>query len=48
MLLMFAVMLIVLWLMGLVSTYMGGFINVVPVVAILLVLIRIIQGRRVT
>jgi hypothetical protein len=42
-----AVVLIILWLLGLVSSYtMGGFINVLLVVAIVLVLVRIIQGRR--
>jgi hypothetical protein len=43
-----AVVLIILWLLGLVSSYtMGGFIHVLLVVAIILVLIRVIQGRRV-
>jgi len=42
-----AVILIVLWLLGLVSSYtMGGFIHLLLVVAIVVVLIRIIQGRR--
>jgi Family of unknown function (DUF5670) len=42
-----AVVLIILWLLGLVSSYtMGGFINVLLVVAIVLVLVRIIQGRK--
>lgn len=41
-----AVILIVLWLLGLVSSYtMGGFIHVLLVIAIIVVLIRIIQGR---
>lgn len=41
-----AVILIVLWLLGLVSSYtMGGFIHVLLVIAIVIVLIRIIQGR---
>ena len=48
MLWMFAVVLIALWLLGLVSSYtMGGFINLLLVVAIVVVLFRIIQGRRV-
>jgi hypothetical protein len=43
-----AVVLLVLWLLGLVSSYtMGGFIHILLVVAIILVLIRIIQGRRI-
>ncbi len=43
-----AVILIVLWLLGLVSSYtMGGFIHVLLVVAIIIVLVRLIQGRRV-
>jgi hypothetical protein len=43
-----AVVLIVLWLLGLVSSYtMGGFINVLLVIAIVMVLVRVIQGRRV-
>ena len=42
-----AVILIVLWLLGLVSSYtMGGFIHVLLVIAIIVVLVRIIQGRR--
>jgi hypothetical protein len=41
-----AVVLIVLWLLGLVSSYtMGGFIHLLLVLAIAVVLIRIIQGR---
>jgi len=43
-----AVILIVLWLLGLVSSYtMGGFIHILLIVAIVVVLIRIIQGRKV-
>ena len=42
-----AVVLIVLWLLGLVSSYtMGGFIHVLLVVAIIVVLVRVIQGRK--
>ena len=42
-----AVVLIVLWLLGLVSSYtMGGFIHLLLVVAIIVVLVRVIQGRR--
>lgn len=43
-----AVILIVLWLLGMVSAYtLGGFIHILLVVAIIAVLVRIIQGRRV-
>ena len=43
-----AVVLIVLWLLGLVtSTTMGGFIHILLVVAIVVVLVRIISGRNV-
>jgi len=43
-----AVVLIVLWLLGLVSSYtMGGFIHVLLVIAVIVVILRIIQGRRV-
>ncbi len=41
-----AVVLIVLWLLGLVtSTVLGGFIHILLVVAIIAILIRIINGR---
>jgi hypothetical protein len=37
----------ILWLLGWVSSYtMGGFINLLLVIAIVVVLIRVIQGRR--
>ena len=43
-----AVTLIVLWLLGLVTSHtMGGFIHILLVVAVVVVLVRIIQGRRV-
>lgn len=43
-----AVVLMVLWLLGLVSSYtMGGFIHILLVVAIVVILLRIIQGRRI-
>ena len=42
-----AVILIVLWVLGLVTSYtLGGFIHILLVVAIVAVLIRLIQGRR--
>jgi len=41
------VLLIVLWLLGMVSgTTMGGFVHLLLVLAIAVVLIRVIQGRR--
>ena len=43
-----AVILIVLWLLGLVTSYtMGGFIHVLLVIAIIVVLLRVIRGRNV-
>jgi hypothetical protein len=43
-----ALVLTILWLLGLVSSYtMGGFIHVLLVIAVVVVLLRIIQGRRV-
>jgi hypothetical protein len=42
-----AVILVILWLLGMVSSYtLGGFINILLVVAVIAILIRIIQGRR--
>jgi Family of unknown function (DUF5670) len=42
-----AVVLLILWLLGLVSSYtMGGFIHILLVIAIVVVLIRVIQGRK--
>lgn len=41
------VLLVILWLLGMVSSYtIGGFIHVLLVIAIAIVLIRVIQGRR--
>jgi hypothetical protein len=41
------VILCVLWLLGLVTSYtMGGFIHILLVIAIVVVLIRVIQGRK--
>jgi hypothetical protein len=43
-----AVLLIILWALGLVSAYtMGGFIHVLLVVAIIVIILQVIQGRRV-
>ena len=42
-----AVVLIVLWLLGLVTSYtMGGLIHVLLVIAIIMVLVNVISGRR--
>jgi hypothetical protein len=43
-----ALILIVLWLLGLVSgTTMGGFVHILLVIAIVVVLLRVISGRKV-
>lgn len=43
-----ALVLIVLWLLGLVSSYtMGGFIHILLVLAVIVILVRVTQGRRV-
>jgi asparagine N-glycosylation enzyme membrane subunit Stt3 len=42
-----AVILIILWLLGMVTSYtLGGFVHILLVLAIIVVLIRVIQGRR--
>jgi hypothetical protein len=42
-----AIALVILWLLGLVTSYtMGGFIHILLVIAVVVVLMRIIQGRR--
>jgi hypothetical protein len=41
------VILLILWLLGLVTSYtMGGFIHVLLVLAIIIILVRVIQGRK--
>ena len=41
-----AVILIVLWLLGLVTSYtMGGFVHILLVIAIVVILVRVISGR---
>lgn len=43
-----AIVLIILWVMGLVSSYtLGGFIHILLVVAVIVILLRVIQGRRI-
>jgi hypothetical protein len=47
MLLTIAIVLFVLWLLGLVTSFtLGGFIHILLVAAIIIVLLRVIQGRR--
>jgi Family of unknown function (DUF5670) len=41
-----AIILIILWLLGIVSSYtMGGFIHILLVVAIIVIIIRLVRGR---
>ncbi len=43
-----AAILVILWALGLITSYtLGGFIHILLVLAIIVVLIRVIQGRRV-
>jgi hypothetical protein len=43
-----AIILVVLWAVGLVSAYtLGGFIHILLVLAVIVIIIRVIQGRRV-
>jgi hypothetical protein len=43
-----AVVLVVLWLLGLVTSYtMGGFIHILLVLAVIMILLQVIQGRRI-
>lgn len=42
-----AILLIILWILGFVSSYtMGGLIHILLVVAVVVILVRVIQGRR--
>lgn len=42
-----AIILIILWALGLVSSYtMGGLIHILLVIAVVVILVRVIQGRR--
>ncbi len=48
MLMTLAIILVVLWLLGMVSAYtMGGLIHILLVVAVIVILVRVIQGRKV-
>jgi hypothetical protein len=41
------ILLLALWLLGMISTYtLGGYIHILLVIAVVVILIRIIQGRR--
>ncbi len=43
-----AIILLALWLLGLVTSYtMGGFLHILLVIAIVVILVRVIQGRRI-
>lgn len=44
-----AIVLVVLWLLGMITSYtLSGFIHILLVVALIVVLVRVIQGRRLT
>lgn len=48
MLMTIAIVLIILWAMGLITSFsLGGFIHILLVIAIITILIRLIQGRRI-
>ncbi|MFU8894606.1 MAG: lmo0937 family membrane protein [Luteolibacter sp.] len=48
MLMSIAIILLILWALGLVTSYtIGGFVHILLIVAIIMVLVRVIQGRRV-
>ena len=43
-----AMILLVLWVLGLVTSYtMGGFIHILLVIAVIVILLQVIQGRRI-
>lgn len=43
-----AIVLIILWVLGLVSAYtLGGFIHILLVIAVVVIILRVIRGRRV-
>ena len=43
-----AIVLVVLWALGLVSSYtLGGFIHILLVLAVVVIVVRLIQGRRI-
>lgn len=43
-----AVILIVLWLLGMVSSYtMGGFLHILLIIAVVVIILRVIKGRKI-
>lgn len=43
-----AVVLVILWLLGMITSYtLGGFIHILLVIAVVVILIRVISGRRI-
>lgn len=43
-----AIVLVILWILGLVSSYtLGGFIHILLVIAVIVIVLRVIQGRRI-
>ena len=43
-----AIILVILWILGLVSSYtLGGFIHILLVIAVVVIIVRVIQGRRI-
>lgn len=43
-----AIILVVLWLLGMVTSYtLGGFLHILLVIAVIVILVRVISGRRV-
>lgn len=48
MLMTIAIIIIILWALGLMTSYtLGGFIHILLVVAVIMILVRVIQGRRI-
>lgn len=48
MLMTIAIILLVLWLLGLVTSYtMGGLLHILIVIAVIIIVVRLIQGRKV-
>ena len=42
-----AVIMLILWLLGLITSYtMGGFVHILLVVAVVVILVRVLQGRK--
>ncbi len=43
-----AIILVIMWLLGLVSSYtLGGFIHILLLIAVIVIILRVIQGRRI-